>query len=223
MWNPGNDQYLSKTFSVNTLREGKKASKKVLCNQFQLNPDRPLIAFIGRLVSQKGADLLPNLFASFINKKANASFIVLGTGTPELHAKFRKMSDAFVGFFDASLNYNEKLAHQIYAGSDFMIIPSRFEPCGLNQLYAMRYGSIPIVRAVGGLKDTVIDISEEDGYGITFQKFSLKAAHRAVERALNLYDNKKKYHDLRRKVMNLDFSWDVSARKYVTMYRQLMR
>lgn len=222
IWDPEADPNLAHPFGIKNLRAGKYTNKKELCDRFGLNPERPLVAFIGRLVSQKGADLLPEVFASLIKKGAEASFIVLGTGAPELHKQFRRMSNQFVGFFEASLNYNEKLAHKIYAGSDFMIIPSRFEPCGLNQMYSMRYGTIPVVREVGGLKDTVIDVSKPGGYGITFQEFSADAARKALERALQIYTDEKKNYALRKKIMKLDFSWDASAQKYITMYRQLL-
>lgn len=221
VWNPETDAYLSHHYSVQTLEEGKHANKKELCNKFSFDAGRPVISFIGRLVEQKGADLLPELFSMLIDKGTDANFIILGTGNPELHKRFRRMSNEYIGFFDASLNYNEKLAHQIYAGSDFMIMPSRFEPCGLNQLYAMRYGTIPIVRAVGGLKDTVVDIAKPDGSGFTFRDFTLEAAGQAVERGLELYQDKTKFYALRQKIMKLDYSWNASAQKYIEMYQQL--
>jgi starch synthase len=222
VWNPETDTYLDQHYTHKTIAKGKKANKKLLCDQFNLEQDRPLISFIGRLVDEKGADLLPDLFASVMHKNPNVSFLVLGTGNPELHHRFHQLSNRFVGFFDASLDYNEKLAHQIYAGSDFMIMPSRVEPCGLNQMYCMRYGTIPIVREIGGLKDTVLDIGNPDGYGITFEDFSLDTGILAVERALELYEQKKKFYTLRKRVMKLDFSWKASAKTYIEMYNQLI-
>lgn len=221
VWNPETDTYLSHNYSVETLEEGKRVNKIELCSQFNFVSDRPVISFIGRLVEQKGADLLPDLFSMLIEKGTDANFIILGTGNPELHNRFRKMSDDYVGFFDASLHYNEKLAHQIYAGSDFMMMPSRFEPCGLNQLYAMQYGTIPIVREVGGLKDTVVDIAKPHGYGFTFRNFTLEAAGGAIERALKLYRDENAVYVLRQKIMKLDYSWNTSAQKYIEMYQQL--
>jgi len=223
VWNPQTDRYLEHHYVVESISEGKKANKEVLCDEFNFDSERPLISFIGRLVAEKGADLLPDLFASVLKSDKNVSFLVLGTGFPELHERFEKMSGEFVGFFDASLHYNEKLAHQIYAGSDFMIMPSRVEPCGLNQMYAMRYGTIPIVREVGGLKDTVHDISEAGGCGITFQEFTLEDARQALGRALKLYGTKKEFYDLRKKNMMLDYSWNASAKKYIKMYSQLIK
>lgn len=222
-WNPQTDSYLEHHYTVESLDEGKAANKQILCSDFNFSAERPLVSFIGRLVGEKGADLLPDLFSSMIEKGVQLNFIVLGTGNPELHAQFEKMSSRYVGFFDASLSYNEKLAHQIYAGSDFMIMPSRVEPCGLNQMYAMRYGTVPIVREVGGLKDTVQDISNEDGFGITFTNFSFEAAREALQRAVNLYADKPAFNGVRKKIMEIDYSWNASAKKYIIMYQQLVR
>lgn len=221
VWNPADDHFLKHHYTVQTLSEGKEANKKILCKQFSFENDRPLISFIGRLVHEKGADLLPDLFTSVIKQNHDVSFIVLGTGNPELHQRFRAMNDRFVGFFDASLHYNEELAHQIYAGSDFLVMPSRVEPCGLNQMYAMRYGTVPLVHTVGGLKDTVRDLNQPGGYGICFDYFTLEAARKAIKRALALYKREEDLAAIRKKIMQLDFSWNASAVKYITLYKQL--
>ena len=222
VWDPQTDEYLNHHYAINSLQKGKRINKSELCEQFNLSNGRPLISFIGRLVGEKGADLLPDLFERILAETTAVNFLVLGTGSPKLHKKFRQMSDEYLGFFDASLNYNEKLAHQIYAGSDFMIIPSRVEPCGLNQMYAMQYGTVPIVRAIGGLKDTVRDINQPDGHGITFNDFSLKDGTTAVNRALELYNDKDKFKAARKKNMTLDYSWNTSAKTYIEMYSQLI-
>lgn len=222
VWDPASDAYLDHHYSADTARKGKAANKQQLCEQFGLNPDRPLVSFIGRLVGEKGADLLPDLFTAILNQGKEVSFLVLGTGMPELHRRFRAMSDAFVGFFDASLSYNEQLAHRIYAGSDYMVMPSRVEPCGLNQMYAMRYGTMPVVRNIGGLKDTVIDLSRNEGYGITFDDFSLEAAVHAVNRALKWYRRPQAFRKIRKQLMGKDFSWNVSANSYIEVYKSLI-
>jgi starch synthase len=222
VWNPQTDEFINHHYSGDSVALGKAANKKELCEEFGFDASRPLVSFIGRLVPQKGADLLPDLFTSIIEENADVNFVVLGTGNPELHEKFNTMSSEYVGFFDASLNYNEKLAHQIYAGSDFMIMPSRVEPCGLNQLYCMRYGTIPIVRNVGGLKDTVQDIRQTDGYGITFSDFTLQAAGQAIQQALDLYEKQEAFQSTRKKIMQLDFSWNVSAKTYIQMYHNVI-
>ncbi len=221
VWDPGTDPYLEEHYTVQTRSEGKALNKRKLCEPFGLNPEHPTISYIGRLAYEKGADLLPSLYKKFLQEEAEVNFIVLGTGDPQLHSVFSKMSKNYVGYFDATLDYNEALAHLIYAGSDFIIMPSRVEPCGLNQMYAMRYGSVPIVRNIGGLKDTVKDLNEEGGYGIKFDEFDFNAASEAVQRALDLYRDEKRFKAVREKIMNLDFSWNASAKEYIKMYFNL--
>lgn len=222
VWDPQTDSYLDHHYSVKSFAEGKAKNKRQLCEQFDLNEDRPLISYIGRLAYEKGADLLPDLFSRFLQNKREVSFVVLGTGDPELHNKFKNMNGDHIGFFDATLDYNEGLAHRIYAGSDFLIMPSRVEPCGLNQMYAMRYGTIPIVRSTGGLKDTVVDLSKKKGTGIRFDGFRLEEGTEAVERALELYSDNKKLESVRKRIMKLDFSWNASAKEYIKMYNHLL-
>jgi len=185
VWDPAKDELLAHNFSFRNRKSGKAKNKEVLCKEFGLNPDLPTISFIGRLVREKGADLLPDLITHFMEAEHEVNFVLLGTGDPQLHAIFDRMTNDHVGIFDATLEYNEQLAHQMYAGSDFILMPSRVEPCGLNQMFAMRYGTIPIVREVGGLKDSVIDIKNEDGYGICFDEFNLHNAEEAVNRAVD--------------------------------------
>lgn len=222
VWNPQTDPMIARNFNRQALAAGKKKNKKVLCEHFGLDPKHPTISFIGRLVHEKGADLLPDVFRTFLEADEQVNFIVLGTGDRNLHEEFQSMSDQFVGHFDASLSYNESLAHQIYAGSDFMIMPSRVEPCGLNQMYSMRYGTVPVVRNIGGLKDTVVDISKADGYGIVFDRFALSAAREAVQRAIILFKDGRRLAGLRKRIMSLDFSWNASAKEYIKMYNGLL-
>jgi len=222
VWDPDNDPMIAHSYNKRKTADGKRKNKKVLCEEFGLDPQYPTISFIGRLVREKGADLLPDLFRSFLESEQSVNFIVLGTGDRELHHQFESMSNRFIGYFDATLDYNESLAHQIYAGSDFMIMPSRVEPCGLNQMYCMRYGTVPIVRNVGGLKDTVIDISRDDGYGFTFNDFTFHAAHDAIQRAIDLFKDGRKMAGIRKRIMNLDFSWNASAKEYIKMYTELI-
>lgn len=223
VWDPAKDELLAYNFSFRNRKSGKAKNKQVLCDEFGLNPELPTVAFIGRLVREKGADLLPDLIAHFMEKKKEVNFVLLGTGDPQLHDIFERMSSDHVGFFDATLEYNEKLAHQIYAGSDFILMPSRVEPCGLNQMFAMRYGTIPIVRATGGLKDSVKDISEQDGYGICFDEFNLENAEYAINRAVDLFENQSLFSQVRSKIMKLDFSWNRSAKEYIDVYRKLIK
>lgn len=224
VWNPKTDPHLQKNYGLKTHRKSKAENKAALCGRFGLDPGYPLISYIGRLAHEKGADLLPGLFGGFLESSGhNVNFLVLGTGDPALHERFHQMNNKYAGFFDATLDYNEPLAHLIYAGSDFIIMPSRVEPCGLNQMYAMRYGTAPIVRKTGGLKDTVKDFGEDGGYGITFQHFSREAAAEAIERAIELYGDPKKMNAVRKTIMKLDFSWGVSAKKYLELYNELIQ
>ena len=221
VWDPETDPYLEENFTLRNYKVGKSKNKESLCNYFQLDPDKPFFGFIGRLVREKGADLIPDLIRECKHRGIEASFLVLGTGDPFLHSVFEQLEGNLVGYFDSRLEYNEKLAHLIYAGCDFLLMPSRVEPCGLNQLYAMRYGTIPLVRKTGGLADTVVDIQHEDGYGLVFENFELQEAVDAVFRAIELYKKDKKLSMVRRKIMNLDFSWSKAAENYVEMYKSL--
>jgi starch synthase len=222
VWDPAKDPLLDIKYTTRTVKSGKKKNKAKLCGQFNLNPDFPTIAFIGRLVREKGADLLPDLIKNYMYANQKVNFILLGTGDPALHEIFTQMEDHHFGYFDATLEYNEKLAHEIYAGSDYILMPSRVEPCGLNQMYAMRYGTIPIVRAVGGLKDTVPDIEQGDGYGIQFSEFNLREAERAIERAIQLYYTPKAYEAVLKRIVKVDYSWSNSAKQYISMYNELI-
>ena len=222
IWDPATDELLKFNFNFKDRKKGKRKNKEYLCERFGLNPELPTISFIGRLVREKGADLLPDLFKQIMYSDSEVNFVLLGTGDPQLHQIFARMENDHVGYFDATLEYNEQLAHQIYAGSDFILMPSRVEPCGLNQMFAMRYGTVPVVRSVGGLKDTVLDISEEEGYGITFEEFSLESASTAISRAVELYKDSKKHSEVLRRIMKLDFSWKRSAREYLSMYKGLI-
>ncbi len=223
VWNPTNDRYIAKNLNGD-IPAYKSANKRVLLQRFRVDVGLPIITFIGRLVGEKGADLLPDLFASVLKSGMRVNFIVLGTGDPRVMDAFKQMRHHFHGRFDASLEYNEGLAHQLYAGSDFLIMPSRVEPCGLNQLYSMRYGTLPIVRSIGGLKDTVPDIGEPDGSGrgIRFNNFDLNDGQVAIYRAADLYFNHhESFERIRQKIMQIDFSWEKSAQSYIEMYEQM--
>lgn len=223
VWDPRNDSYIAKNLDEG-IAAYKTANKRALLQRFRIDASLPIITFIGRLVGEKGADLLPDLFASVLQSGMRVNFVVLGTGEARVMDAFRQMRHHFQGRFDASLEYNEGLAHQLYAGSDFLIMPSRVEPCGLNQLYAMRYGTLPIVRSIGGLKDTVPDIGEPDGSGrgIRFNNFDLNDGQVAIYRAADLYFNHRdSFERIRQKIMQLDFSWEKSAQTYIEMYEQM--
>lgn len=221
VWNTATDPLIAHPYSARDLKAGKRKNKIALCAEFELSPDRPTFAFIGRLVREKGADLLPDLFARFLERH-EANIIVLGTGDPELHHRLSHMNRSHLGYFEASLNYNERLSHQIYAGTDFILMPSRVEPCGLNQLFSLRYGTLPIVRETGGLLDTVVDIGEEGGYGFRFRQFTLEDALLAMERAWYAYQDPPLMSRLQKRAISLDFSWQSSTRRYIELYNTLL-
>lgn len=220
VWDPHTDPYLSTPWKDN-LANFKAANKKELCKIFNIEPERPLFAFIGRLALEKGADLLPDLITRFLQHGGIGAFIVLGTGEPSLHHEFAKMRYFMGGYFDAALEYNEQVAHQIYAGADFLLMPSRVEPCGLNQLYALRYGTLPVVRSVGGLKDTITDVGDPGGSGFRFNHFSLEDAEHALFRAAALYRDQHKFAEIRGRITQIDFSWERSAAAYASLYHKL--
>lgn len=224
VWDPATDPMLQHRLDADGIQAFKYKNKKELCTWFGFSEDLPLISFIGRIVGEKGADLLPDAYRRFIMGGGKANFLVLGTGETWTQNEFRRMAYEFPSRFNAVIDYNEALAHQIYAGSDFLIMPSRVEPCGLNQMYAMRYGTIPIVRSIGGLKDTVPDIGMPDGSGrgIRFDHFTVEDAYNAIYRATSMYHNEPGIVQwLQNKIMAVDFSWEHSVAQYLQIYRNI--
>jgi starch synthase len=222
VWDPETDAYIETKYSVEDADSGKASNKKILCDGFGLDEKRPLIIFIGRLVGEKAADLLPQAISDslyYINGEMN--FLILGSGDPNVERQLQQLNGQFMGYFNSQIGYNEKLAHQMYAGADFLLMPSRVEPCGLNQMYAMRYGTIPIVRRTGGLNDTVKDIGEEGGYGICFNQATVGDITNAVYRAVQLYKQTKRTAQIRKQIMQLDFSWENSAGRYIEVYESI--
>jgi starch synthase len=223
VWNPKTDPMVADNFSIRQFEAGKRKNKEALCSGFGLPADKPLFTFIGRLVTEKGADLLAAAIRqSFYDHPDGISFLVLGTGDKDTENALLELKKDFEGRCSIFIGYDEALAHQIYAGADFLLMPSRVEPCGLNQLYALRYGTVPIVRSTGGLKDTVIDFGDPKGYGIRFDQASVRDICYSISRATELYKNNTHLQTLRRRMMNLDFSWDRSATEYIDLYKSLI-
>ncbi len=223
VWDPATDTYFDHHFSVDSFEEGKQQNKQVLCERFNLDGKKPLIVFIGRLVGEKGADLLPQAIEDsfyYIGRKMN--ILILGSGFPEVEARLMALKGLSRGDYNVYIGYDEGLSHLMYAGADFIIMPSRVEPCGLNQLYAMRYGTIPIVRNTGGLRDTVIDYDDRHGYGIRFDHATVGDITHGIWRAVELYQQQEKVQDIRRRMMQLDFSWETSVRYYLELYDRLV-
>jgi starch synthase len=223
VWDPATDPYLHTHFHGD-VPAFKIASKQALLQRFHFDPSLPTITFIGRLVREKGADLLPGLIQQVLSSGLEVNFLVLGTGEPELHYALGMLKPAFPGRLDVQLAYDEGLAHQLYAGADFLLMPSRVEPCGLNQMYAMRYGNIPIVRSTGGLKDTVSDIatSPATGRGIRFDQLDVHDAHHAIWRACEVYRQSDLIGQMRERLMQIDFSWENAAHNYICLYLEII-
>ena len=224
VWDPTTDAALQFRLENNDVQAFKQKNKRVLCEWFGLPEHLPLISFIGRMVGEKGSDLLPDAYRNYIHAGGSASFLVLGTGETWTQNEFRSMSHQYPGRVNAVIDYNESLAHQIYAGSDFLIMPSRVEPCGLNQFYAMRYGTIPIVRSIGGLKDTVPDIAEPDGTGrgIRFDQATLSDIGHAIHRAASMWHNEPGIVALlRQRIMAVDSSWENTVGRYFSVYQRI--
>jgi len=221
VWNPETDPMLKKNFSIETVEAGKSINKEWLCKEFNLDPSKPLFTFIGRLVKEKGADLLPETIYNIMSQyPGEQNILILGSGEPHIQQSLWDLEQQFKGSYCAYIGYNETLSHIIYGGSDFLLMPSRVEPCGLNQLYALRYGTIPIVRRTGGLKDTVIDIGE-NGFGICHDQASVGDIQHSIERAKSLYQKKKAFKDTRKQIMEIDHSWNRAAKEYIELYKSL--
>lgn len=222
VWDPATDTYIKDDFSVATVEEGKAKNKVRLCDQFGLDSNKPLFVFIGRLVGEKAADLLPALIGDafyYIGRRMN--FLILGSGDPEVEAQLNGLMPISQNDYSSYIGYNEALSHLMYAAADFLLMPSRVEPCGLNQMYAMRYGTVPVVRNTGGLRDTVKDIALTDGYGIVFELATVGDISHAVWRACAMYQNKEHFNNAREFMMELDFSWEKSIQQYVALYQSL--
>lgn len=222
VWNPATDPMIDQVFTSRTVTLGKQQNKGALCSRLGLDSEKPLVSFIGRLVYDKGADLLADIIGRSLYETDNGvNFLVLGSGDPHIEWLLQQARGRHGENFSLYLGYHEPLSHQTYAASDFLLMPSRVEPCGLNQLYSLRYGTLPMVRSIGGLKDTVPDFGDEGGYGIRFNHPSVWDACYSIGRALELYRDTRRFGALRRLMMKLDFSWDISAGKYLDLYKTL--
>ncbi len=212
-------ELLDTTREITDFTYGKKANKSVLCKRFDLDESLPLFAFIGRLVSEKGADLLPGILYKSLLKK-DCSIFILGEGKESIESELKSLRIHFDKNYASVVGFDEELAHLLYASADFLLMPSRVEPCGLNQMCALRYGTIPIVRRTGGLIDTVVDIGD-GGFGICHVQASVKDVNDSILRAKQLYENKEELEKTVKKCMRIDYSWGKSAQDYLTLYKSL--
>ena len=220
VFNPKTDKNLAKNYDVNSI-ENKEENKKQICEYFGLkyNPERPLIALISRLVSQKGIDLIRQVENEL--KNMNADFVFLGSGDSSYENLLIWLSNN-TSNIRAYIGYKADLANQIYAGSDFFLMPSKFEPCGLSQLIAMRYGSLPIVRATGGLDNTVIGYPLDNSTGFKFWGYDGWQMKEAIDCALRVYHDKYTFNSMRKSAMQSDFTWKKSAEEYLKLYKSLV-
>ena len=216
-WNPETDLLVAQNYSADDL-SGKRECKRALLAEYGLdadNMDRPLIGMISRMVPQKGFDLVAEIAAEL--PKLDLAMAVLGSGDPAYQAVFAGLAAAYPGRFAVRTGWDEALAHRVEAGADMFLMPSHYEPCGLNQIYSLRYGTIPIVHATGGLNDT---IDEETGF--KFQEYSAAALLTAIRAALAAYQDQAHWRTMMRRAMSRDFSWNASAAEYSALYRELL-
>ena len=222
-WNTSNGPYIKHHYSSGNLR-GKAANKLELQREMGLPEDDaiPLFGSIGRLVEQKGVDVMLGALEEMLGTRLQ--FVLLGTGTPVFQRAYQQLARRFPSKVSVQIGFDEALSHRVEAGCDFVLMPSRFEPCGLNQLYSLRFGAIPIVRATGGLDDTVIDVREnpDKANGIKFAEYSAPALAKAIRKALVLYQAPQLLHQFRQNAMAADFSWKHTATEYLKIYRHGM-
>lgn len=222
-WSPAIDPYIKEKYNPDTVIEKKKACKEDLLGAIgmKLNPERPLLGVITRLAEQKGIDLLAHIIKKLID--LDLGIVLLGKGDEKYQNLFVRLSNEYPEHLSANIKFDDALAHKIEAGADMFLMPSRYEPCGLNQMYSLKYGTIPVVRATGGLDDVIIDFDEDriKGNGFKFGPAQAEAFYTAIERAVNVFNDKPVWNALIKRVMRLDFSWDHSAKEYIELYRRI--
>jgi len=227
-WNPATDPHLPANYNEQTVFEHKWKSKVALQRHFKLpeEPDRPLLGMVARLVGQKGIDIVLSAAPGFLD--LGCQLVFLGEGEPIFHQHLRELADRHPDRVGISIGFNESLAHLIEAGADLFLMPSRYEPSGLNQLYSLKYGTPPIVRATGGLADTIVNATVENlaagtATGFVFGDYSARALYETVKWALHLYrDRPDDFQQIVRTAMVQDWSWNRSAEAYERLYRSLL-
>ncbi|MGB8952377.1 MAG: glycogen synthase GlgA, partial [Candidatus Aminicenantales bacterium] len=224
-WNPSSDGFLVSSFGPDDFR-GKKECKRDLLHTFHLRRTRkniPVLGMVSRLAGQKGLDLLCNALESLF--RTDVFLIILGTGEENIQNVLKAAQEQHPSRFGLHIAFDEALAHKITAGSDLFLIPSRYEPCGLTQMYSLKYGTIPVVRATGGLEDTIQEFNPETktGNGFKFQEYTAEAFLKSLEKALQIYPQKNLWRRLIQNAMASDFSWERSAQDYLRLYETLVQ
>ncbi len=221
VWSPKKDKFLTQPYDWDDL-SGKGACKKKLIQEMRLAPslkDRPLLGFIGRLRGQKGIDLLLDIMPDLMREKVGV--VVLGEGKSAHEARLLSLMEKYPKHLCAHVGYTEELAHQIQAGTDIFLMPSRYEPCGLTQLYSLRYGTPPVATSVGGLKDTIVPYPRAAATGFTFTESTPRSFLQSVRQALRAWENRALWKKIQINGMRADFSWTRSAASYVQLYADL--
>ena len=226
-WDPAEDRYLAAPYSTDSYVEGKRSCKRAVQREFglQLAPDRPLIGFVGRLASQKGLDLALPVMQAWAERQ-DVQWVILGTGEKPLEKQLRRLAEENPGRIGVVIDFSEPLAHRIEAGADIFLMPSAYEPCGLNQLYSLKYGTLPVVHETGGLADTVVSADEESlalgrATGFGFDAYNRAALAKTLEQALALYvDRPDLWKQMIETAMQQDWSWTQSASRYIALYQQ---
>ena len=221
-WNPAADTYIAAHYSSTDLK-GKQTCKEDLLKEYNLPASlrkQPLLGVISRLADQKGFDLLAEIIDELM--AIDLGFVLLGTGEQKYHDLFTAIGKKYPQRAGIKIAYNNAIAHKIEAGCDLFLMPSRYEPCGLNQIYSLKYGTVPVVRATGGLDDTIVDYNESDGRGngFKFTEYSAREFLKVMKRALKVYADKTKWARLVKNCMANDFSWEQSAQQYMELYRK---
>ena len=223
VWNPATDPMVSYHYTANNVVVEKKKNKKALCAKYNLDPSKPLIVFIGRLVGEKAADVLPGAIQHAMDKtNCGANFFIIGAGDTATESALNYLVQLYPGNYNTFIGYDEKIGHEAYASADFLLMPSRVEPCGLNQLYALRYGTIPMVRDTGGLHDTVVDMGDPDGFGIKFLHATEEDIVYSIERAIAVYQDKNQMNKMIQFAMNIDHSWESVVEEYKKVYESIL-
>ncbi len=223
IWNPATDPMIECHYDSSNVAIEKQKNKKALCVKYNLDFNKPLIVFIGRLVGEKAADILPSALQHALDKtNCGANFFIIGAGDTAIESALNYLVQLYPGNYNTFIGYEEKIGHEAYASADFLLMPSRIEPCGLNQLYALRYGTIPMVRDTGGLHDTVVDMGDTDGFGIKFLNASEEDIVYSVERAIVVYKDKKQMNKMIQLAMQIDHSWESVVKEYKQVYESIL-